>query len=353
MKKMMTTLTAIGLASLVGYAGQNNLEGLIRKNQDRQTENSATQIGQSFQHDSPKNLADAFLTMESYNGATESDHKILNDIISTAEGKIERKANYTHEEAEKLLSVIDTTIREKGFSYKEQRFLNKGLKEREIDCDLFSDIYFGIADDLNLPVRAVMIEGKEDSGGGHVFVRWRLDSQNYFNWEATSGQVCSDEVYDKRISENSTKYGSMKELSIPQYAKLQTDEQIFPGSFLKDSNARAGIAHPDNKECREHENLIYRVLYDYLSNRLRSNPDSRELHELEAETAMRLERYDQAIANYDFLLKESPQSSSLYHERGKAYELISHTAPTFKEELNFMERAKKDIDKAVSLERKE
>jgi|GEM_PF-3700585 len=67
-------------------------------------------------------------------------------------------------------------------------------KHYNIDCDLGSMIYLGIADVIKLPIRLVQIRN-------HFFIRWVLPENKFvehLNWDINNAEIVSDEEYARR-----------------------------------------------------------------------------------------------------------------------------------------------------------
>ncbi|MBR9683123.1 hypothetical protein GOV03_01130 [Candidatus Woesearchaeota archaeon] len=140
-------------------------------------------------------IAHDFLDIEGTDlGVEISDYKRLDDIIDEAKERINRIkldkpfTEYNKEEAVVILKEIDGTLIDRGFEYQVTELLNRGLKNEKLDCDTRSIVALGIAETLDLPLKAVDIPG-------HMMIRWQFNEQEYMNWEITRGRSIPDEDY--------------------------------------------------------------------------------------------------------------------------------------------------------------
>jgi hypothetical protein len=62
-----------------------------------------------------------------------------------------------------------------------------------LDCDTACFVYLAVAEELNLPLRLVLVPS-HNRRAGHAFIRWR-EGRHYLNWETNDGRVLTDDDY--------------------------------------------------------------------------------------------------------------------------------------------------------------
>ncbi len=227
-------------------------------------------------------IAHDFLDIEEF-GVTYSDYRTLDEIIYEAEKRIELKAKppYSRRQALTVLEAIDYIMKEKGFGVKEGYLLNKGLKDKKLDCDSLSIIYLGIADVLKLPLKVARAPR-------HVFVRWHFDENDCLNWETTEGIERTDE-----------KYRSMYKID---------DTSVKNGVFLRSLNIKETSAIAYNvrgailgKDFKKHEEAIEN--YDKA---IKLNPLYPMLYCNKGIALWNLKKHNEALANFEKALELDP-----------------------------------------------
>jgi tetratricopeptide (TPR) repeat protein len=207
----------------------------------------------------PRTIAHYFLDMEKPFGAVARHEAYINRLINMAAQKIKVKNDYTTEEAIIAMSAIYFLLKEEGFVFKPNFFLNDGLDKKRIDCDNYSTIYTAISEVLRLPVIPVYAPN-------HSFVRFNFNDGTYLNWEPIEGKHYPDAYYIKKLN--------IAEQSIQQGVYLMS---LTRKEFIGVENNNIGA---------------------YL---------------------MTLKKFKEAIPYFDEAIKSYPLFSSAYHNRGTSY----------------------------------
>jgi tetratricopeptide (TPR) repeat protein len=241
-------------------------------------------------------IAHDFLDIEGELGTIYHDYQVLDDIIYEAQKRIKVKSKYTEEEAIDVLETIGEIFKNKGFKSKENLLLNQGLKTKKIDCDNYSVIYLGIADVLNLPLKAVRAPG-------HVFIRWHFDKDNYINWETTNAKRKSDKEYKShsKILNIAIKKGVfLRSLSEKEFCSIAYNNR---GVTLRK------LGKPEEAVKNYDKAIKLDSIYYAAYNNKGVSLDY-------------LERYEEAIENYDKALELYPNYIQAYNNKRIALEKI-------------------------------
>jgi hypothetical protein len=272
-KAMYATLT--GLAMLVQTSHSQNLEKRVEFNNEvNQTQNS------KIQAQNQRDLPHIMLDLEKYSGTKSQDYKKIDEIIDTATNRIKPKIqemigrNHVEWDALDIFKEIDKVIKEKGFRYEEKGLLNDGLKSSKLDCDLYSSIYFGIGERMNLPIEMVYIAPRKEKNG-HIFVRWK-EKDFSINWETT----CSVGVDDAGISSkfDSENYYPMETITKNKYlamharsvaGSIRTPSKI-PDNFFKIDKKDVKKRLEEDKKIEE----VYQIIIREINNEISNNPNN-------------------------------------------------------------------------------
>jgi regulator of sirC expression with transglutaminase-like and TPR domain len=115
-------------------------------------------------------------------------------------------------EPREMMSAIHELLADEGFRYHDYsapeysllgyHTLHFALAKRELDCTLYTQLYLAIGEELELPLAAVSVPA-------HLFVRWQLSADRWFDWEVTRGEERADEFYAtwKNIAEPAIEAG--------------------------------------------------------------------------------------------------------------------------------------------------
>ncbi|MGV8162267.1 MAG: tetratricopeptide repeat protein [Candidatus Nanoarchaeia archaeon] len=141
------------------------------------------------------NLITKQIELEKLLNNTNSDDATIfwNDLIIDSKKSIPKQTSFTKEEAISTLTKIDSIIDSKGFKYGQVMSISDGLKEKRLDCQNKTLIYYSLAKELDLPVSISIIPN-------HVFVRWILTDTSHINWEPSTSsinKIRTDEFYAK------------------------------------------------------------------------------------------------------------------------------------------------------------
>ena len=137
--------------------------------------------------------------------------KYLDGFLERANTHLKPLNENNEEEAVERLREIYFFIKKEGFSYQPQKHLRDGIKERKIDCDLYSILYESIAEKKGFPIEVLMTPN-------HSIVRWKLNDGKYITWETTSGY----EYPEGKLLE------SMNDYEIMNGLKPCKEEDIMP-----------------------------------------------------------------------------------------------------------------------------
>ena len=119
-------------------------------------------------------------------GTMQKDHRELEKIMAEAQVAIPTLKTNDYNSAMQALEAMQIFLAKKGFSYHSQDFLNKGLRTKKIDCDIYSILFMSMAEKKGYPVKMVEV-GAKNKIGSHAFIKWYLDNGEVINWETTSG----------------------------------------------------------------------------------------------------------------------------------------------------------------------
>jgi tetratricopeptide (TPR) repeat protein len=279
-------------------------------------------------------IAHELLDVEIGLGVTEADYQTLDNIIDEAKKRISEKPDYTKKEAISILKTIDEIIDGKGFAKKENDLLNQGFKNKKLDCDNRTSIYLGIADELNLPLKAV-------DAPRHAFIRWHKDRETYFNWETMSAKEQPDSHYINRfnIPEISIKNGALlKSLSREEtYSSAYNIRGIAFAELKQYSKAlknynKALEFNPKNPSTHHNKGIVLNNLGKYeealtsINKALELNPNYASAYRIKGNIFLdskrynkALESYDNALDAYDQAIAANKKSVTLYHKKSNAY----------------------------------
>ncbi len=184
------------------------------------------------------------LDIEKKSWTPQEAYKILDEIIKEAKNKIQYKPSYSEEEIEHIFETVDSILKEKWFENEWGSLLGQGLVEKRLDCDRYSFIYLAIAEEMNLPMRAVYVPS-------HMFVRWdeTKENSNYetdknwnikernINWETMLSKTITDEKYVERYDISELNLGGKENNYMDSLNKKQT--QAFSYQAAGNAFARA------------------------------------------------------------------------------------------------------------------
>jgi len=139
--------------------------------------------------------------------------KILNETYYPLQ-QIAWKKTFTFEEAKTFSKTIADVLEKHGYEYKLQTFLTKGLIEKKLDCDLYSLIFFSVAENLHFPKGAItfietspfkgkalkVLKGKKyvdcpTKDLGHAYLRLYLAPGKYCILESTNGSIMEQPAF--------------------------------------------------------------------------------------------------------------------------------------------------------------
>ncbi len=240
-------------------------------------------------------LAHGFLDLESDFGVKDSHYKTIDDMIDKARIRIKAKSDYKKEDAVEALRTIADIFKENSFeTFIGARLLSDAIETGRFDCNVYSAVYLGIAEIINLPLSAV-------KAPDHVFIRWNLSSGGYFNWETTQEKIFSDEDYIrlKNISKQAINNRShMANMDRSQMIALHYSDM-------------ADVWMDKGNLAKAMENINYAIKLD---------PNSPEMFNFRGSIFGLTGRLDLAIDNFDNALRLDPNYYLAYANRGNAYE---------------------------------
>ncbi len=128
---------------------------------------------------------EAELLPEKYKKHHKKAKTTLDEIIAESKKTIKVKANYSEDEAKKLLKSVGDIVDNKTKEHKARYYLTEGLAEGGLDCDTLVFTYLSVFDALGLSekVSPVVTTGLDNIC--HVFLRYKLKSGKTFDWETT------------------------------------------------------------------------------------------------------------------------------------------------------------------------
>lgn len=345
-------------AAAVTYLACNLLDELFADKNDEKNESVQTKpnkYGSKY-----GTIAHERLFIESETGkVTKELYETLDHLIDKAKEMIEQVKemkgfdvdfkDYDMLQANSILSGIKLVLKKEGYSYGKQSLLCEGLKQKKLDCDIYSTIYAGIADALSLPLFSVRVPG-------HMLIRWSTEKASH-NWETTEEKKdiwYDDEIY--AITENISKNMVEKKL----YLANQTREEL------------KSVFYAELAAYWENENNLDDALKNYTKS-LELDPkfievyvcrgniflDKCDLGDAEKDfdaiiklSSLIFEAYngkgdiylekgdfDEAIKFYDFAIDLSPDNSDSYAGRGVA-----------RMKKGDLDRAMIDFDEAIKLD---
>lgn len=242
-------------------------------------------------------IAHDFLDIEAAAGlnVTSSDYQTLDDIINEAKKRIKVKPEYTKEEAMAVLQTIDKILKDKGFVVLVNDLLSEGLRNKKIDCDNYSVIYLGIADVLDLPLKAA-------SAPAHVFIRWHFDKDRYINWETTIAKEYSDEKYKS-------------------WLKI-TNVSVEKGVFLKSLNRNKFYADIYNAVGGAISGKNKDEAIKYFDKALEINPKHVLAYFNKGRVLYNAKKYKEAIKYYNTVLELHPGYANALNDKKDAERLL-------------------------------
>lgn len=235
-------------------------------------------------------IAHEVLDIEAGMGVTMADYFVLDEIIDEAKEKITEKPDYTKKEAIAILKTIDKIIDGKGFAKEENLLLNKGLKDKKLDCDNRTIVYLAIADILNLPLKAV-------NAPRHAFVRWHSGEDKYFNWETMAAEERSDSHYIKKYN--------LSDVSIKNGALLTSLSRKETYSF---AYRIKGIVLDNRKQ-------YWKAIENY-NKALEFNPNDPAVHNNKGIALYSLKKYGKALKSLEKALELNPNYALAYSAKG-------------------------------------
>lgn len=275
----------------------------------------------------------------------DSDYQVLDNIIDEARERIsEIKLNkpfteYNEEEAIGILKTISEIFKNLGFQYQETHLLNDGLKNKKSNCKYYTMTYLGIADVLDLPLKAVIVPR-------HLFVRWHFDGDGYINWETTAAEERSDEHYELGydISEISVEKG----VFLRSLDKKEAYSAVYDSKGItlwdlgryheamenhdKSIELNPNCPFPyNNKGITLHMFREYEEAIRCYDTALELDSNAPFTYNNKGVALYRLGEYEKAIENYDRALELDPNYNTAIDNKQKALA-----------KLNEMEKLKKD-----------
>ena len=316
------------------------------------------------------------LRLQAEASSTESDYAHLDELLAAVRRKVQTRPSYTREQAVAVMRAIDKVlVDDYGFYFQpDMRLLamalsprkpgpelpglqiRPALKERLLrdkpqtvrcsECATNSLLYLGLADELNLPLVAV-------SGPGHMFVRWMLAEDQYFNWETTGGDVMTDDDYKRqfRIADEAIKAGVyMKALSRDQAMAIAINGRAIVRQLAgKHADAIADLnkvidLYPQCSMAYRNRGVSWiwlnepdKALADY-SRAIELDPGDGEAADNRAAVWMNKGEWDKALADSNRAIELVPANPRAYLNRGVTY--INKKA---------YDRALTDLNKGIEL----
>jgi len=144
-----------------------------------------------------KTFSGAILEIEKKAGleVTDKHYKILDEIINSADSKVQKKEKYFNSDVLNFFKTIADALISKGYSssVKATNSLSENLLSKKMQCFTYSSIYYSIGEIMGYPVVCV-------KATTHMYVSWMFNDSTYINWETTNNKSLPDSFYIARYS---------------------------------------------------------------------------------------------------------------------------------------------------------
>lgn len=252
------------------------------------------------------------LDIEKENGfcVEKKQYATLDSIFMEANKSIPFPQNPGKEKALEICNKIGNLLEKMKFSYKITFLLSEGLRNRNIDCNFYSILYYDILNKQhNYRVYPIL-------GPGHMFIRWYLDGDNYFNYETTEEREYSDDQY-KEILSVSKQQTENRLFLVPL-----NDTQLLSTNYIEMANTDM-----DNGKVAQSRNLTKKAMKMYMN--------FYTAYLMMAKIYLHENKNDSAIACYNHILSLDSLNYVILNYMGKMFrETGDH-----KQALTFFSRA--------------
>ena len=248
-----------------------------------------------------KTIAHEVLGLEYEVGVVDEDYRLLDEIIDEAKARITVKEQYTKADAIEIFQTIDRILEEQGYESKlnSPALINPGFKtqkdgKKHIDCDRYSFICLGIADELNLPMAVTLAPS-------HIFPRMHLSDGTYANWESLKNVFVKNLILDGRSIGSGVTELLNRNQSDDDYIgnKQITQNQIDKGLYLRS----LGLREDATFGLEDNRNELFALV----------------LGEIGYHFANEIKNYDRAVQYYDKAIELGFAHPEFFYNVGMAH----------------------------------
>ena len=277
-------------------------------------------------------------------------YQILDSIMSSFENEIPISSINGKYEALNVCIKIDSILQNVyHFKFIFTELLSEGLEKKQLDCNYYTLLYYTFLNKKkNLPVYPVIVPG-------HMFIRWRINEKDFFDFETTQGRETTDAEYDSifNISDhakenhvylndmNDDQFRAINYIEIANSIPEKTNSEklaLCEKALSADSNCvlaflmKARIYENTNNDQKAFENYQRILVYDSLNYRTYNDM---------AILFSNRKDIDNAIKYYSKAITCCPNNPELYLNRAEEYFNKGSLEETMKDFENASENIKR------------